>query len=43
MLRIRAFTRFLRHPELQAQLISEGRSIIEDLQRLGEEIEGEKL
>ena len=40
--RVQAFTRFLRHPELQAQLISEGRSIIEDLQRLGEEVGEEK-
>ncbi len=37
--RIRAFMRFMREPDLQARLIAEGRSIIEDLQRLGEELE----
>ena len=39
LLRVRAFTRFLRQPELQARLILEGRSIIEDLEQLGEDLE----
>ena len=37
--RSRAFMTFKRQPELQARLVSQGRSIIEDLQRLGEELQ----
>ncbi|UCF30498.1 MAG: 1-acyl-sn-glycerol-3-phosphate acyltransferase [bacterium] len=37
--RMRAFARFLRQPELQPRLAAEGRAIIADLQRLGEELE----
>lgn len=37
--RIRAFRTFVLHPELQAQLVSEGRSIIEELRLLGEELD----
>ncbi|MFV1956205.1 MAG: lysophospholipid acyltransferase family protein [bacterium] len=36
--RRRAFWMFMNHPELQERLISKGRSIIEDLRRLGEEL-----
>jgi len=36
----RAFMKFLWTPGLQKRLINEGRSIIEDLQRLGDELDG---
>ena len=36
--RRRVFWMFVNHPELQERLVSEGRSIIENLQRLGEEL-----